>query len=36
LGAWLPTRSGPGYVNVRCDPEEETAEWRWVWPALEV
>ena len=25
-----PTRSGPGYVNVRCDKEEETAAWRWV------
>jgi hypothetical protein len=25
-----PTRSGPGYVNVRCDQEEETAAWRWV------
>ena len=20
----------PGYVNVRCDSEEETAAWRWV------
>src|SRR6187397_2765976 len=25
-----PTRSGPGYVNVRCHQEEETPAWRWV------